>query len=110
MNRKTLGYIRTLKDGDGNYLWQPDFTKLLGGTLLGYGITEAEDMPDPAANALSIGFGDFKSAYQIVDRTGIRVLRDPYTEKGFVKLYTTKRMGGDVLDFDAVKFMKFAVS
>lgn len=110
MNRKTLGYLRTLKDGDGNYLWQADFTKLLGGTLLGYGITEAEDMPDIASNALSIGFGDFKAAYQIVDRTGIRVLRDPYTEKGFVKLYTTKRVGGDALDFDAAKFMKFAAS
>ncbi len=110
MNRKTLGYIRTLKDGDGNYLWQPDFTQRQGGALLGYDIVEAEDMPDAAANALSIGFGNFKAAYQIVDRMGIRVLRDPYTEKGFVKLYTTKRMGGDVLDFDAVKFMKFAVS
>lgn len=110
MNRKSLGYIRTLKDGDGNYLWQPDFTKLLGGTLLGYGITEAEDMPDMAANALSIGFGDFKAAYQIVDRSGIRVIRDNVTEKGFIKLYTAKRVGGDVLDFDAVKFMKFAAS
>lgn len=110
MNRATLGYIRTLKDGDNNYLWQPDFTKLLGGTLLGYGIVEAEDMPDMASNALSIGFGDFKAAYQIVDRTGIRVIRDNLTEKGFVKLYTTKRVGGDALDFDAVKFMKFAAS
>ncbi|TDW21063.1 HK97 family phage major capsid protein [Rhizobium azibense] len=108
MNRKTLGYIRTLKDGDGNYLWQPDFSQRQGGLLLGYGITEAEDMPDIASNALSIGFGDFKAAYQIVDRMGIRVLRDPYTEKGFVKLYTTKRIGGDALDFDAAKFMKFA--
>lgn len=110
MNRKTLGYVRTLKDGDGNYLWQPDFSQRQGGALLGYDIVEAEDMPDMASNALSIGFGNFKAAYQIVDRMGIRVLRDPYTEKGFVKLYTTKRMGGDVLDFDAVKFMKFAVS
>lgn len=110
MNRATLALIRTLKDGDGNYLWQPDFTQRQGGNLLGYGIVEAEDMPDPASNALSIAFGDFKAAYQIVDRTGIRVLRDPYTEKGFVKLYTTKRVGGDVLDFDAVKFMKFAAS
>ncbi|WP_244563791.1 phage major capsid protein [Ensifer aridi] len=108
MNRKTLGYVRTLKDGQGSYLWQPDFTQRQGGSLLGYGIVEAEDMPDIASNALSIGFGDFKSAYQIVDRMGIRVLRDPYTEKGFVKLYTTKRMGGGALDFDAVKFMKFA--
>jgi HK97 family phage major capsid protein len=110
MNRKTLGYIRTLKDGDGNYLWQPDFSQRQGGALLGYGIVEAEDMPDIASNALSIGFGDFKAAYQIVDRMGIRVLRDPYTEKGFVKLYTTKRIGGDAMDFDSAKFMKFAAS
>jgi HK97 family phage major capsid protein len=110
MNRKTLGYVRTLKDGDGNYLWQPDFSQRQGGALLGYGIVEAEDMPDAASNALSIGFGDFKSAYQIIDRMGIRVLRDPYTEKGFVKFYTTKRVGGGALDFDAVKFMKFAAS
>lgn len=110
MNRKMLGYIRTMKDGSGNYLWQPDFAQRQGGTLLGYDIVEAEDMPDAAANALGIAFGNFKAAYQIVDRMGIRVLRDPYTEKGFVKLYTTKRMGGDVLDFDAVKFLKFAVN
>lgn len=110
MNRKTLAEVRKLKDGDGNYLWQPDFTQRQGGALVGYGIVEAEDMPDIASNALSIAFGDFKAAYQIVDRTGIRVLRDPYTEKGFVKLYTTKRVGGDALDFDAVKFMKFAAS
>lgn len=110
MNRKTLGYIRTLKDGNGNYLWQPDFGQRQGGTLLGYDIVEAEDMPDIASNALSVGFGNFKAAYQIVDRMGIRVLRDPYTEKGFVKLYTTKRIGGDALDFDAAKFMKFSVS
>lgn len=108
MNRKSIGYIRTLKDGQGNYLWQPDFTKLLNGSLLGYAINEAADMPDIASNALAIGFGDWKSAYQIVDRAGIRVLRDPFTEKGFVKLYTTKRMGGDALDFEAAKFMKFA--
>jgi HK97 family phage major capsid protein len=110
MNRKTLGYIRTLKDGNDNYLWQPDFGQRQGGTLLGYDIVEAEDMPDIASNALSVGFGNFKTAYQIVDRMGIRVLRDPYTEKGFVKLYTTKRIGGDALDFDAAKFMKFSVS
>ncbi|NTI22384.1 phage major capsid protein [Rhizobium rhizogenes] len=107
MNRKTLSTIRKLKDGQDNYLWQPDFAMRQGGNVLGYGVVEAEDMPDVAANALSIGFGDFKSAYQIVDRSGIRVLRDPYTEKGFVKLYTTKRVGGDALDFEAVKFMKF---
>lgn len=107
MNRKTLAEVRKLKDGQGNYLWQPDFTSMRAGSLLGFGITEAEDMPDIAANALSIGFGDFKSAYQIVDRAGIRVLRDPLTEKGYVKYYTTKRMGGDALDFEAAKFMKF---
>lgn len=108
MNRNTVALVRKLKDGDGNYLWQPDFTQRQGGNLLGYGIVECEDMPDVGANALSIAFGDFAETYTIVDRVGIRVLRDAITEKGFLKLYTTKRMGGDVLNFDSMKFMKFS--
>lgn len=110
MNRSTVGAVRKIKDGDGNYLWQPDFTQRQGGTLAGYPIAEAEDMPDIAASSLSIGFGDFREAYTIVDRTGIRILRDPLTSKGFVKFYTTKRVGGGAVSFDAVKFMKFSAS
>ena len=69
-----------------------------------------EDMPALAANSLSLSFGDFRTAYQIVDRIGIRVLRDPFTSKPFVKFYTTKRVGGGVVNFEAIKFLKFGTS
>lgn len=108
MKRSTLAEVRKLKDADGNYLWQPDFQLKQGGTLLGFDVVEAEDMPDMAANSLSIAFGDFKAGYQIVDRQGIRVLRDSFTAKPYVKFYTTKRVGGDVVNFEAIKLMKFA--
>ena len=108
MNRSTLAEVRKLKDGDGNYLWTPDFEARQGGNLLGFGITEAEDMPDMAGDSLSIGFGDFNAGYQIVDRQGVRILRDNLTAKPYVKFYTTKRVGGDVVNFDAIKLMKFA--
>lgn len=110
MARKTVGETRKLKDGQGNYLWQPDFQQTAAGRLLGFGITEAEDMPQIAANSLSISFGDHKQAYQIVDRQGIRVLRDPFTNKGSVLFYTTKRVGGDITNFDALKLLRFAVA
>lgn len=110
MNRATVAEARKLKDGDGNYLWQPEFTARQGGLLLGYPIMEGEDMPDIAANSLSIAFGDFNQGYQIVDRMGIRVLRDPFTDKPYIKFYTTMRVGGDVVNFEAVKLMKFAAS
>lgn len=108
MARSTVAAARKLKDGQGNYLWQPDFTSLQGSRLLGFPITEAEDMPAIAANSLSIAFGNFKEGYQIVDRIGIRVLRDPYTGKPYVQFYTTKRVGGDVVNTEAIKIMKFA--
>lgn len=110
MNRSTLASVRKLKDGDGNYLWQPDFQSRQGGKLLGFNIVEAEDMPDIASDSLSIAFGDFNAGYQIVDRMGIRVLRDAFTSKPYVKFYTTKRTGGAVVNFDAIKLMKFAES
>ena len=110
MRRSTLSEVRKLKDGQGNYLWQPDFQMKQGGTLLGFNVVEAEDMPAMAANSLSIAFGDFSTGYQIVDRQGIRILRDSFTAKPYVKFYTTKRVGGDVVNFEAIKLMKFAVS
>lgn len=110
MRRSTLAEVRKLKDGDGNYLWQPDFQLRQGGTLLGFDVVEAEDMPAIAANSLSIAFGDFNTGYQIVDRQGIRILRDSFTAKPYVKFYTTKRVGGDVVNFEAIKLMKFAAS
>lgn len=109
MNRRTLSGLRKIKDGDGRYIFAPG----QGGeaaSLLGFPITEIEDMPDMAANALSIAFGDFERGYLIVDRQGARVLRDPYSSKPYVLFYTTKRVGGGVQNFDAIKLMKFAAS
>jgi HK97 family phage major capsid protein len=110
MNRKTQAAIRKFKDGQGNYLWQPPAQANGSATLMTFPIVEAEDMPDIAANSLSIAFGDFKRGYLIVDRQGVRVLRDPFTAKPYVLFYTTKRVGGGVQDFDAIKLMKFAAS
>jgi len=109
MNRKTQSTLRKLKDRDGNYLWQPPAT--IGGTasLMGFGLVEAEDMPDIAADACAIAFGDFARGYLVVDRTGVRVLRDPYSAKPYVLFYTTKRVGGGVQDFDAIKLLKFGM-
>lgn len=106
MNRRTLSAVRKLKDGDGRYLWQPGQQ---GGaaTLLGYPVTEVEDMPDIDQGVAAIAFGDLRRAYLIVDRQGARVLRDPYSAKPYVLFYTTKRVGGGVQNFDAVKLMVF---
>jgi HK97 family phage major capsid protein len=79
-------------------------------SLMTFPLVEAEDMPDIAANSQSIAFGDFKRGYLIVDRLGVRVLRDPYSAKPYVLFYTTKRVGGGVQDFDAIKLVKFAAS
>jgi HK97 family phage major capsid protein len=110
MNRKTQSTIRKFKDTAGNYLWQPP--AIAGGkaSLMTFPVIEAEDMPDIAANSLSVAFGDFNRGYLVVDRAGVSVLRDPYMAKPYVLFYTTKRVGGGVQDFDAFKVMKFAVS
>ena len=109
MNRRTVSAVRKLKDADGNYLWRPGAAGEAA-SLLGYPVTEIEDMPDIAANSFSVAFGDFRRGYLIVDRQGARVLRDPYSLKPFVLFYTTKRVGGGVQNFDAIKVMKFAAS
>jgi len=110
MNRKTQGAVRKFKDADGNYLWQPGVAAGAKATLLGFDLVEAENMPDIAAAATPIAFGDFRRGYLVVDRTGVNVLRDPYTAKPYVLFYTTKRVGGGVQDFDAIKLLKFSVS
>lgn len=110
MNRKTQAEIRKFKDADGNYLWLPPVGPGQQASLMGFPITEAEDMPDIAANAFSIAFGDFKAGYLVVDRMGVRVLRDPYSAKPYVLFYTTKRVGGGVQNFEAIKLIKFAAS
>ena len=110
MNRRTAGTLRKLKDGDGRYIWAPGAQPGQNATLLGYPVTELESMPDIAADSFSVAFGDFSKGYLIVDRAGLRVLRDPFTAKPFVLFYTTKRVGGGVQNFDAIKLLKFGTA
>lgn len=108
MNRRTQADLRKLKDADGNYLWQAPATPGAQAMLMGFPVLEAEDMPDAASDATPIAFGDFNRGYLIVDRTGVRVLRDPYSAKPYVMFYTTKRVGGGVQDFDAIKMVQYS--
>lgn len=110
MNRRTQSEIRKLKDANGSYLWQPPTTLGAPASLLNFPVHEAEEMPDIAADAHAVAFGDFRRGYLIVDRMGIRILRDPFSAKPYVQFYTTKRVGGGVQDFDAIKLLKFGVN
>jgi len=105
-NQSTLTAIRTLKDNDNNYLWRPGLEFGAPSTILGYAYTVNHDMPDVGANALPVAFGDFKRAFKIVDRVGMRIIRDELTNKPYVGFYTTKRVGTMALDTQAVKFLK----
>lgn len=106
--RSVITMVRKFKDTTGQYLWQPSFVMGQPETLMGYAISRAEDMPALASDSLSLAFGDFRAAYQIVDRQGVRVLRDNLTSKPYVKFYTTKRVGGGVQDFAAIKLLRIA--
>ncbi|HEY0411911.1 MAG TPA: phage major capsid protein [Allosphingosinicella sp.] len=108
MNSATVSRLRKLKTADGAFLWQPGLVSGQPDTLLGYPVVEAEDMPDIAANSLSIAFGNFKAGYLIAERTETQILRDPFTHKPFVHFYATKRIGGQVSNSEAIKLMKFA--
>jgi HK97 family phage major capsid protein len=108
MNRATTTLARKLKDSDGAYLWSPGIAAGQPASLLGYPTASFEDMPSPATGTLSIAVGDMREAYQIVDRIGIRTLRDPYSNKPYVEFYTTKRVGGDVVNFEAIKLIDFS--
>lgn len=108
MNRLSQAEVRKLKDADGNYLWHPATVGQPEPSLMGFPVTEADEMPDVAAGSLSIAFGDFKRGYLVVDRAGTRVLRDRFTAKPYVLFYTTKRVGGGVQDFEAIKLLRFA--
>ncbi len=110
MNRKTQGALRKLKDADGNYLWQPAAAADGKASFMGFPLVEAEDMPNIGANSFSIAFGDFRRGYLVVDRQGVSVLRDPFSSKPYVLFYTTKRVGGGIADFDAIKLLKFGAS
>ncbi|MDR2724451.1 MAG: phage major capsid protein [Holosporaceae bacterium] len=109
MSRSGLAEIRKLRNNDGTYLWQPSLSEASPATLLGYPVIIDDDMPALVENtdSTSVAFGDFYSGYQIVDRQDLKILRDPYTSKPFVEFYTTKRTGGGVTDFDAIKLLKF---
>ena len=110
MNRRTQAIVRKLKDAEGRYLWEPPASAGADATLMGFPLVEAEAMPDVAADAHAIAFGDFRRGYLVVDRIGVRILRDPFSAKPYVLFYTTKRVGGGVQDFNAIKTLKFAAS
>lgn len=110
MNALTLAAVRKFKDANGAAVWQPATMAGNPATLLGYPVIEMPDMQDIGANSLSVAVGDFRSGYTIVDRVGVRVLRDPYTAKPHVAFYATKRVGGMVVDSDAIKVLKLGSS
>ncbi len=110
MNSKTAGVVRKLKDLDGRFLWSDGLAAGEPARLMGYPVVVAEDMPDPAADSHSIAFGDFRAGYTVAERPDLRILRDPFSAKPNVLFYATKRVGGDVSDFAAIKLLKFAVS
>ena len=108
MNSATLGRIRKFKTADGAFLWQPSLSAGRPDTLLGYPVVEAEDMPDIAADATAIAFGNFREGYLIAERSATSILRDPFTNKPFVHFYATKRVGGQVMNAEAIKLLKFS--
>ncbi len=107
MSDPTLGLVRKFKDTTNNYIWSPP-TADMPGTILGKPVVTDDNMPAVAANALAVAFGNFQRGYLIVDRLGTRILRDPFTNKPYVNFYTTKRVGGGVVNFEAIKLLKFA--
>ncbi|HWT12292.1 MAG TPA: phage major capsid protein [Allosphingosinicella sp.] len=107
-NQQTLAAFRKLKDGQGNYLWQPAFALGQPSTLAAAPVVEVPDMPDIAAAAIAALYGDMEQTYLVVDRVGIRVLRDPFTNKPFVHFYTTKRVGGGVQNPEPMRALQIA--
>ncbi|MFG6567729.1 phage major capsid protein [Sulfitobacter sp. 1A13679] len=110
MNSKTTAKVRKLKDTDGRFLWSDGLAAGEPARLMGYPVLVAEDMPDPATDAMAIAFGDFSAGYTVAERPDLRILRDPFSAKPHVLFYSTKRVGGDVSDFAAIKLMKFGLA
>ncbi len=110
MNSKTAGEIRKLTDANGRFLWTDSLAAQEPARLLGYPVLVCEDMPDIADGANAVAFGDFAAGYTIAERPDLRVLRDPFSAKPHVLFYATKRVGGDVSDFAAIKLLKFAAA
>ncbi|WP_370180200.1 phage major capsid protein [Alteriqipengyuania sp.] len=100
-----LGTVRKFKDGQDNYLWAPP-TVDAPGTILGKPVVTDDNIDALGSNTFPMAFGNFQRGYLITDRTGVRVLRDPYTNKPYVHFYTTKRVGGGVVNFEAIKLLK----
>lgn len=110
MNSKTAGVLRKLKDADGRFMWSDGLAAAEPARLMGYPVLIVEDMPDPATDAFAVAFGDFAAGYTIAERPDLRVLRDPFSAKPHVLFYATKRVGGDVSDFAAIKLLKFGLA
>lgn len=110
MNSKTAGAVRKLKDADGRFLWSDGLAAGEPARLMGYPVVIAEDMPDIASDAFAIAFGDFAAGYTVAERPDMRILRDPFSAKPHVLFYATKRVGGDVSDYAAIKLLKFGLS
>lgn len=110
MNRRTAGTIRRFKDGQGNYLWANSIQVGQPPTLLGHPVELNEDMPAVGSGAFPVAFGNFRRGYTVVDRHGLRLLRDPYTDKPNVRFYCYRRVGGRTNNFEAIKLLKIAAS
>jgi len=110
MNSKTAGAVRKMKDADGRFLWSDGLAAGEPARLMGYPVLIAEDMPDIAADTTAIAFGDFSAGYTVAERPDLRILRDPFSAKPHVLFYATKRIGGDVSDFAAIKLLKFSLT
>ena len=110
MNSKVAGQVRKLTDGDGRFLWSDGLANGEPAMLMGYPVLVAEDMPDAGSDSFSIAFGDFRAGYTVAERPDLRILRDPFSAKPHVLFYATKRVGGDVSDFAAIKLLKFGTA
>ena len=110
MNSKTAGAVRKMKDADGRFLWSDSLAAGQPAQLMGYPVLIAEDMPDIGVDTTAIAFGDFSAGYTVAERPDLRVLRDPFSAKPHVLFYATKRVGGDVTDFAAIKLLKFTAA
>jgi HK97 family phage major capsid protein len=110
MNRRTMGVIRKLRNADGDSLWTASNQAGQPALLLGFPVIEATDLPDIAANSLSVAFGNFREAYCVVDHVAMRILRDPFTQKGWVLFYATKRVGGGLVKCEALKLIRFSTA
>lgn len=110
MNSKTAGRVRKLKDADGRFLWSDGLAAAEPARLMGYPVLVAEDMPDVDSNGAAIAFGDFEAGYTVAERPDLRIMRDPFSAKPNVLFYATKRVGGDISDFAAIKLLKFSIT